>query len=98
MKNKMINAGICDAREVTEESLAGFDSVQVNAGILITSPRAKELMNRYPVRLNTAMVLEVPDGHIENFYSDSLSDSPLAKLADRAWLVKKGKLSPWPEE
>ena len=57
MKNKMINAGICDAREVTEESLAGFDSVQVNAGILITSPRAKELMNRYPVRLNTAMVL-----------------------------------------
>ena len=62
MKNKMINAGICDAREVTEESLAGFDSVQVNAGILITSPRAKELMNRYPVRLNTAMVLEVPDG------------------------------------
>ena len=62
MKNKMINAGICDAREVTEESFAGFDSVQVNAGILITSPRAKELMNRYPVRLNTAMVLEVPDG------------------------------------
>ena len=42
--------------------------------------------------------LEVPEGHIENFYSDSLSDSPLAKLADRAWLVKKGKLSPWPEE
>ena len=46
MKNKMINAGICDVREVTEESLAGFDSVQVNAGILITSPRAKALMNR----------------------------------------------------
>lgn len=42
--------------------------------------------------------LEVREGHIENFYSDSLSDSPLAKLADRAWLVKKGKLSPWPEE
>jgi phosphoserine phosphatase len=42
--------------------------------------------------------LEVPEGHIENFYSDSLSDTPLAKLADRAWLVKKGKLSPWPEE
>ncbi len=41
--------------------------------------------------------LEVPDGHIENFYSDSLSDTPLAKLADHAWLVKKGVLSPWPE-
>lgn len=41
--------------------------------------------------------LEVPGGHIENFYSDSLSDTPLAKLADHAWLVKKGVLSPWPE-
>ena len=35
---------------------------------------------------------------IENFYSDSLSDAPLAHLAEKAWLVKKGRLSPWPEK
>ena len=62
MKNKIINAAICDAREITEESLAGFDNISVNGAILLTSPRAKEIMNRYPVRLNTAMVLEIPDG------------------------------------
>ena len=62
MKNKVINAAICDARDLTEESLAGFDSISVNGAILLTSPRAKEIMNRYPVRLNTAMVLEIPDG------------------------------------
>lgn len=37
-----------------------------------------------------------PEGHTENFYSDSLSDSPMAEIADQAFLVKKHKLSPWP--
>ncbi len=37
-----------------------------------------------------------PDGHTENFYSDSLSDSPMAAIADRAFLVRKHRLFPWP--
>lgn len=32
---------------------------------------------------------------IDHFYSDSVSDSPLAKLAKRAFYVKKGKLIDW---
>lgn len=42
--------------------------------------------------------LRNPDGHTENFYSDSMSDSPMAEIADRAFLVKKHRLSPWPEK
>lgn len=34
--------------------------------------------------------------YIENFYSDSLSDFPLAELSENAWLVKKGKITKWP--
>lgn len=34
-------------------------------------------------------------GHIDEFYSDSLSDTPLAKLADKAFLVKDETLIPW---
>ena len=40
---------------------------------------------------------EYPDTHTEAFYSDSLSDAPMAEIAERAFLVKKGSLSPWPE-
>ncbi len=36
-----------------------------------------------------------PDASIEAFYSDSLSDAPLAEIAERAYLVNKGKLSAW---
>lgn len=61
-KNKMINAATCDARAVTEESLAGYENITINAAILIVGERSKELLNKYPVTMNVANVLEVPDG------------------------------------
>jgi len=61
-KNKMINATTCDARAVTEESLAGYENITIHAAILIVNERSKELLNKYPVSMNTAIVLEIPDG------------------------------------
>ena len=39
-----------------------------------------------------------PDAVIDEFYSDSLSDAPLANLAKRAYLVKGDELFPWADE
>lgn len=36
-----------------------------------------------------------PDAGIEEFFSDSYSDDPLAQLAEKAWLVKGNKLLNW---
>lgn len=36
-----------------------------------------------------------PEGTIDEFYSDSFSDAPLANLARRAYLVKGENLFPW---
>lgn len=41
---------------------------------------------------------EYSGAHTEEFYSDSLTDSPMARIADRAFMVDRGKLSPWPED
>ena len=38
---------------------------------------------------------EFPCGHIEQFYSDSYSDTPLAEISEEAYLVKGEKLIPW---
>lgn len=38
-----------------------------------------------------------PDGRIQQFYSDSLSDTPLAELAEQAFLVKRNTVQPWPK-
>lgn len=39
-----------------------------------------------------------PDARIEEFYSDSLSDAPLAARAQRAWLVDGSRLEHWPTD
>ena len=39
---------------------------------------------------------EFPGACTEEFYSDSLSDTPMAEIAQRAYIVRKEKLSPWP--
>ena len=38
-----------------------------------------------------------PEGHTEKFYSDSLSDTPMAMIADEAYMLKKHIISPWPK-
>lgn len=39
-----------------------------------------------------------PEAAVDRFYSDSLSDSPMARLAREAFQIKKGRLFPWPEQ
>ena len=38
---------------------------------------------------------EFPDGTIDEFYSDSYSDTPLAEIANNAFMIKGYKISPW---
>ena len=94
MKKKVINTAVCDAREVTEESLAGFESITINAGVLIIGERSKELLNRYPVTMNVANVLELPDG--QNIAVKIVNGkSELGPEADGtgAFLLVNGKLT-----
>ena len=37
-----------------------------------------------------------PGAHVDEFYSDSMNDAPMAREADKAFLVKSETLSPWP--
>ena len=36
-----------------------------------------------------------PEAEVQEFYSDSVSDLPMAKLADKAFLVINGEVTPW---
>ena len=45
-----------------------------------------------PIRLESQMGIT----HCDNFYSDSYSDQPLAKIADKAWIVEAdGTITDW---
>ena len=40
---------------------------------------------------------EMPEAVIANFYSDSLSDTPMAEAAEKAYMVRKKKVMLWPK-
>lgn len=52
-----------------------------------TNCRGEEKVRRLAAECQTT--------RIDEFYSDSRSDLPLAKIADRAFRVKKGRVLPW---
>lgn len=39
-----------------------------------------------------------PNARVDEFYSDSLSDTPMAELAARAYLVHRGQINEWPKK
>lgn len=53
-------------------------------------------LNCYGEEKVRRMRSEYPNIKINEFYSDSLSDSPLAHLAEKAFLVKDDIRKPWP--
>lgn len=38
------------------------------------------------------------DAPVERFYSDSLSDTPMAREAQEAFMIRHGAILPWPEQ
>ena len=58
-KKMVINCGDCDARFVSEETLAAYETISINAGTLLVTPETRNLLNRYNVTLNCGDVLEL---------------------------------------
>lgn len=51
-KKLKINCGTCDARNLTEDTLAAYEAVTINCGDLIVSPETQSLLSRYGVAMN----------------------------------------------
>jgi len=60
-KNLVVNAAVCDARKVSEETLGAYDSVTINAASVITTKSAREILHRYNVVMNAADVTDIPE-------------------------------------
>ncbi len=57
-----INCALCDARQITEDTLKAYDAVEINTGLLVTNAAARALFGSYHVSLNCATTLDLPDG------------------------------------
>lgn len=62
MKKLKINCGTCDATNLREEMLAGYDAVELNCGTLAVSPAGQAVLLSRQVELNTGGTVTVPEG------------------------------------
>ena len=58
-KKLMINCANCDARNILEENYAHYEQITINCAMVLTNPNAKAVMNKLPLVLNCANVLEI---------------------------------------
>ena len=58
-KKLIINAAVCDARNVSETTLDSYKDININAAMILASRESKDLMAKYNVSMNAAEVLEV---------------------------------------
>lgn len=63
-KNLMINCATCDARNILEENYAHYEQITVNSAVMLTDLNAKTILNKLPITLNCANVVEV-EGEVD---------------------------------
>lgn len=58
-KKLLINCASCDARKIREDDYAHYEAININTAALFTSPEAKAVLNRLPVSIDCANVIEL---------------------------------------
>ena len=62
MEKKMlllVNCALCDARNVQESTLAAYEHIIINSGLLLTGPETRALLDQYSVTVNTSQSVDM---------------------------------------
>lgn len=63
-ENLVINAEVCDSRQMKEEVYEGYKRIIINAEVLIASPRSREILNRLGAVINSEAIVDVAEDEI----------------------------------
>ena len=96
-KKMIINCSSCDARKVTEETLAAYETVVINAATILVSPTTKELLNRYGVVMNCSSVTEVEADVEVSSINGSAEIKSTDAVTGRRYLTVNGSLTIGPD-
>lgn len=97
-KKLMINCATCDARNALEENYAHYEQITINCAMVLTSPNAKAVMNKLPLTLNCANVLEIEgDVDLRTINGRSEIKSGDVVPATKYYMVVNGALTIGPD-
>lgn len=92
-KKLVINAAVCDARKVKEETLASYEKITVNAAVLFTTPESNNLFHSYNVEMNCADVIELDKDTEIIMQNGKFTISASDAAGKKAFLIVNGALN-----
>lgn len=97
MKKLKVDAALLDLRRVQPAALEGYDAIEMNAAMVLTSPRSQALLQQYPVRLDSALVQNCEEDVAFNIINGKLTLNGCNDPAGRQILMVNGKLTIAPD-
>lgn len=92
-----INCNLCDTRNMQENMFEGYESVVINANLLIVNGRSKALLSKYAVQIDVNQVLEVSDSCKFSMHNGRFSIQSNVPVSEDMVLMVNGTLEIEPE-
>lgn len=88
-----VRAAVCDIRGLREETLAGYERVRLDCGVVLASPESRELLGRSGAEVKAANVLDI-DGDVKVSSVNGRAEITPAQAAPpcRIYLIVNGVL------
>lgn len=88
-----VRAAVCDIRGLREETLAGYERVRLDCGVVLASPESRELLSRSGAEVKAANVLDI-DGDVKVSSVNGRAEITPAQAAPpcRIYLIVNGVL------
>lgn len=96
-KKMVINCASCDTRQVSEQTLQKYEAVVINAGVVLTNTRSRELLDAYPVTMNCSNVLDVEDDVEVSTVNGSTEIKSTDLFTGKRYFVVNGSLTIGPD-
>ncbi len=97
MKRLKINASKLDMTKTLAETLAAYDEIKINCALALVTEGTRKLLAQYPVSLNAASVLDVPEGCRISTVNGEHELSAGGVAGDQAMLIVNGALRIGPD-
>ena len=92
-KNLNVTAAVLDLRNVSEDTLASYEHIKLQAALMLTTPRVEALLAKYPVEMEVANSLPGGEDTVVSMVNGKANLTAAQKPEKDTILMVNGKLT-----
>ena len=92
-KNLHVSAAVLDLRNVSEETLASYEHIKIQAALMLTTPRVEALLAKYPVEMEVDNALPCGEDTVVSMVNGKSTLTAAHKPEKDTILMVNGKLT-----